>query len=151
MKLSQILRVYSKWFHIFGLNCYPSFEQNAWRRSIVVTLNYLPSAVVLLLYFVCLTITCRAVILFGEIDTPGAILVAVGLATNAVAVVVSKSESLLSKSRYSSLFAQLNAIEHFARERFLFDSHLFQRKFMREVCVNILLHCGPFVVDHHHH
>lgn len=149
MKLTRALRHYTSWFHMLGLSCYPAFGEFSAKdgtcRRVHKSLNYMPSAVLLLLTAVLTIIKCVITFHGDSFSSTGSVIVAGGLVSYVSTVFIAVGQSLLHSSQFAMLFTQINAVERSSRKNYNFNFYAFRRRYLQQVIVNFAHFVPPVV------
>lgn len=141
MKLSRALRPFTKWFHILGQSCYPSFDasdtfplaSNVNRN--VYAANLVPS-IVLLVLMVSATIGLWLLILhFSSHTFLDLLVVVLCISSMVITILIAVSQSIALRPQFVQLFQQINSIEYITRTRFCIDFHAFRCYYLRQILI----------------
>lgn len=153
MKLTRALRHYTKWFHIFGLSCYPPFGEvlstNGPRRRVHKSLNYIPCVAIILLTTLLTAIRCISTFRDGRFTTTTYVIASIGLLSYVSTVFISVGQSVFHSSYFALLFTQINAIEQTSRKNYSFDFQAFSRNYQRQLYVISIACVSPSLLTYY--
>lgn len=152
MKLGQALRQFTKWFHVLGQSCYPSFDAFSPATNVnqyARTANFIPSITMLGFMVSFAFASCALIYLLSNAAFSDYIVVALCISSMSFAVFIAVSQSISRRMQFVKLFQQINMFELLTRNRFSINFLSFRRFYLRRmltilaVCLSAL--CGTFL------